>query len=244
MLAIHNLRGGYPGRVILQGVDLHVASGEIVTVIGHNGAGKSTLLKAIFNLLPQRAGEVALNGKRLDGLKVQDILAAGLAYVPQARSVFPRLTVRENLAMGGYLLNDKALLARRVSEVEILFPVLAQRRDQLAGQMSGGEQRMLEIARALLLDPTVILLDEPSIGLAPKMVDMVFETAKLLRDRGKGVLMVEQNVRKALLVSDRACVLELGVIRLADSSAAMLDDPRVAQLYMGRATSPANRPRV
>jgi branched-chain amino acid transport system ATP-binding protein len=244
MLDIRNLRGGYQGRLIIDGVNLQVAEGEIVTVIGHNGAGKSTLLKAIFNLLPLRKGEIELNGRRLDGLPVHGILAAGLAYVPQGRSVFPRLTVRENLWMGGYLLDDKALLARRLGEVKTLFPILAERRDQLAGQMSGGEQRMLEIARALLLDPSVILLDEPSIGLAPRMVDMVFDTAKLLRDRGKGVLMVEQNVRKALLASDRACVLELGIIRLEDSAAALLDDPRVAQLYMGRAISPANRPRV
>lgn len=244
MLDIRNLRGGYQDRLILDGINLHVAAGEIVTVVGHNGAGKSTLLKAIFNLLPLREGEVELNGKRLDLLPVHGILAAGLAYVPQGRSVFPRLTVRENLRMGGYLLDDKGLLARRMLEVETLFPILAERRDQLAGQLSGGEQRMLEIARALLLEPKVILLDEPSIGLAPKMVDMVFDTAKLLRDRGKGVLMVEQNVRKALLASDRACVLELGIIRLEDRSAVLLDDPRVAQLYMGRATSLADRPRA
>ena len=234
MLTIRNLQGGYGGRPILQGVDLEVGDREIVTVIGHNGAGKSTLLKAIFNLLPIRAGDITLAGRSIAGLSPQGILAAGIAYVPQARSLFPRLTIAENLRMGGYLLKDRTLLNRRIAEVEELFPVLAERGDQMAGQMSGGEQRMIEIARALLLDPAVIMLDEPSIGLAPKMVDTVLKTAEVLRDHGKSVLMVEQNVKKALLASDRACVLDLGRIKLTDRAANLLDDPRVASLYMGR----------
>jgi branched-chain amino acid transport system ATP-binding protein len=233
ILEVRNLRASYGARRILENVSLQVAAGEIVTVIGHNGAGKSTLLKSIFRLVPWSEGEVLLEGRPIHGLAPNRILASGVAYVPQHRSVFPRLTVGENLWMGGYLLGDKALLGRRLREVEQLFPVLAERRAQLAGTLSGGEQRMLEIARTLLTDPKVIMLDEPSIGLAPKMVDTVFDTVRLLRGRGKAVLMVEQNVRKALAASDRGCVMTLGEIQLEDSAPSLIGDPRVAQLYMG-----------
>jgi branched-chain amino acid transport system ATP-binding protein len=203
-------------------------------VVGHNGAGKSTLLKSVFNLIPWRTGEIRLEGRDLLGLAPDRILAAGIAYVPQHRSVFPRLTVDENLRMGGFLLRDKTLLAARIGALRQLFPVLAERAGQLAGTLSGGEQRMLEIARALLMDPRLVMLDEPSIGLAPRMVDAVFATVRLLRDQGKSVLMVEQNVRKALAASDRAYVMELGEIRLEDAAPALIDDPRVARLYLGR----------
>jgi branched-chain amino acid transport system ATP-binding protein len=234
MLEIRNLRASYGGRRILEDVSLSVAQGEIVTVIGHNGAGKSTLLKAIFRLLPWSEGTVLLDGAPIQHLAPERILGAGLAYVPQHRSVFPRLTVGENLWMGGYLLKDRALLERRLRDVEGLFPVLAERRGQLAGTLSGGEQRMLEVARTLLTDPKVVMLDEPSIGLAPKMVDTVFDTVRALRGRGKAVLMVEQNVRKALAASDRGCVMTLGEIRLEDQAPKLIGDPRVTQLYMGQ----------
>ncbi|MGH8740261.1 MAG: ABC transporter ATP-binding protein [Burkholderiales bacterium] len=233
LLEVRNLRASYGGRRILEDVSLQVAPGEILTVIGHNGAGKSTLLKAVFRLLPWSEGEVLLEGRPIQRLAANRILAAGLAYVPQQRSVFPKLTVGENLWMGGYLLRDKALLAQRLRGVEELFPLLAERRGQLAGTLSGGEQRMLEIARTLLTDPKVIMLDEPSIGLAPKMVDAVFDTVRLLRSRGKAVLMVEQNVRKALAASDRGCVMTLGEIKLEDQAQRLIGDPRVEQLYMG-----------
>ena len=234
VLEVRGLRAGYGGRRILEEVSLHVEQGEIVTVIGHNGAGKSTLLKSIFRLVPWSEGEILLEGRPLHSLAPDRILAAGLAYVPQHRSVFPKLTIAENLWMGGYLLRDKALLRRRVEDVEQLFPVLAQRRGQLAGTLSGGEQRMLEVARTLLTDPRVVMLDEPSIGLAPKMVDAVFDTVRLLRSRGKAVLMVEQNVKKALVASDRGYVMALGEIRLEDRAEKLIGDPRVAQLYMGQ----------
>lgn len=233
LLEVHNLRASYGGRRILENVSLRVAAGEIVTVIGHNGAGKSTLLKSIFNLIPWREGDIRLEGRPILELEPDRILAAGLAYIPQNRSIFPRLTVAENLRMGGYLLDDKALLGRRLRDLERLFPLLVERRTQLAGTLSGGEQRMLEVARTLLMDPKVIMLDEPSIGLAPKMVDAVFETVRLLRDRGKAVLMVEQNVKKGLAVSDRGCVMELGEIKLEDEASKLIGDERVARLYMG-----------
>lgn len=234
VLEARNLSASYGGRRILENVSLRVGEAEIVTVIGHNGAGKSTLLKSVFNLIPWRSGEIRLLERDILGLAPDKILAAGIAYVPQNHSVFPKLTVSENLRMGGYLLADKALLAARIEAVRELFPVLAERAHQLAGTLSGGEQRMLEIARALLMDPKLVMLDEPSIGLAPRMVDAVFHTVGLLKSQGKAVLMVEQNVRKALAASDRAYVMELGEIRLEDAAPALIGDPRVARLYMGR----------
>ncbi len=234
MLEIRHLSAGYGERRIVDDVLLHVAEGEVVTLIGHNGAGKSTLIKAVFNLVPWRSGEVLLDGVSMLPLAPDRILASGIAYIPQNRSVFPRLTVEENLRMGGYLLTDPMLLRQRVSRAKELFPILAERGGQLAGTLSGGEQRMLEIARALLMDPKLLMLDEPSIGLAPRMVDAVFATVRLLRDQGKAVLMVEQNVNKALAASDRGYVMELGQIRLEDRAQNLIDDPRVARLYMGR----------
>jgi branched-chain amino acid transport system ATP-binding protein len=234
MLEIRHLSAGYGERRIVDDVLLHVAEGEVVTLIGHNGAGKSTLIKAVFNLVPWRSGEVLLDGVSMLPLAPDRILASGIAYIPQNRSVFPRLTVDENLRMGGYLLADPMLLRQRVSRAKELFPILAERGGQLAGTLSGGEQRMLEIARALLMDPKLLMLDEPSIGLAPRMVDAVFATVRLLRDQGKAVLMVEQNVNKALAASDRGYVMELGQIRLEDRAQNLIDDPRVARLYMGR----------
>ena len=234
LLEVRHLRASYGGRRILEDVSLHVGEGEIVTVIGHNGAGKSTLLKSIFRLVPWSEGEVLLDDRPIHALAPNRILAAGVAFVPQHRSVFPKLSIGENLWMGGYLVDDKALLSRRLRDVEALFPVIAERRGQLAGTLSGGEQRMLEVARTLLTDPRVIMLDEPSIGLAPKMVDAVFDTVRLLRSRGKAVLMVEQNVKKALAASDRGYVMALGEIKLEDQAQRLIGDPRVEQLYMGQ----------
>ena len=233
VLDVRELSAHYGGRNILDGVNLQVHAGEIVTVIGHNGAGKSTLLRAIFNLVPWRSGHISLKGRDVMGLASDQLLQAGIAYVPQHRSVFPRLTIEENLQMGGYLVRDARVLAERIERVLDLFPVLKTRAGQWAGDMSGGEQRMLEIARTLLQDPQLIMLDEPSIGLAPKMVDTVFANVQLLRDQGKAVLMVEQNVKKALSVSDRACVMELGAVRIQDQADRLMQDERVARLYLG-----------
>jgi branched-chain amino acid transport system ATP-binding protein len=237
LLELSAVSASYGGRRIIEDVSLHVAAGEIATLVGHNGSGKSTLLKAVFNLVPWRQGLIRFQGRDLAGLAPDRILAAGIAYIPQNRSVFPRLTVAENLRMGAYLLRDLDLARSRIAAVEALFPVLVERRGQLAGTLSGGEQRMLEVARALLMDPKLIMLDEPSIGLAPKMVDAVFRTVRLLRDQGKAVLMVEQNVNKALAISDRGYVMELGRIRLEDRAANLIGDERVKRLYMGRRAS-------
>jgi branched-chain amino acid transport system ATP-binding protein len=234
VLSVEALSAGYGGRLILQDVNLQVQPGEIMTIIGHNGAGKSTLLRAIFNLVPSRTGRIVLGERDVSALPSDRLLMAGVAYIPQHRSVFPRLTIEENLQMGGYLVRDKALLAQRIDRVLNLFPILKTRAGQLAGMMSGGEQRMLEIARTLLQEPQLIMLDEPSIGLSPKMVDAVFDNVRLLREQGKAILMVEQNVRKALSISDRGGVMELGSLRMQDQAARLIGDERVARLYLGR----------
>ena len=234
MLRIRGLKGGYGGgRLIVDGVDIDVAAGEIVTIIGQNGAGKSTILKAVFNMAPVREGVVELDGTDIFPVSPYRMLTVGLAYIPQHHSVFPKLTIAENLRMGGYLLDDKSLLKERIARVEEMFPILRERRGTIAASLSGGEQRMLEIARTLMMDPKVIMLDEPSIGLAPKMVDLVFQTARRLAEAGKAILMVEQNVKKALLASDRGYVLELGQVRIHDDARALIADERVSRLYMG-----------
>ena len=234
VLRVEALSAGYGGRVILQDVNLEVQPGQIMTIIGHNGAGKSTLLRAIFNLLPVRSGGIFLGERDVSREASDRLLLAGIAYIPQHRSVFPRLTIEENLRMGGYLVRDKAVLAERTAKVLDLFPVLKQRTGQLAGMMSGGEQRMLEIARTLLQDPKLIMLDEPSIGLAPKMVDAVFDNVRLLREQGQAILLVEQNVKKALSVSDRGGVMELGSLQIQDEASRLIGDERVARLYLGK----------
>ncbi len=233
MLNIRNLKGGYGGRLIVDGVDIEVEAGEIVTVIGQNGAGKSTILKSIFNMTPVREGEVQLDGEDIFNVSPYRMLTVGLSYIPQHHSVFPKLTITENLRMGGYLLNDHKLLAERMERVQEMFPILRERRNEFAASLSGGEQRMLEIARTLIMDPKVVMLDEPSIGLAPKMVGLVFDTARKLADAGKAILMVEQNVKKALQASDRGYVLELGQVRIKDRAQALIADERVSRLYMG-----------
>ncbi len=235
ILDVRALRAGYGGgRMIVDGVDLRVAAGEIVTIIGQNGAGKSTLLKGIVNLIRLRTGNVRLAGEDIFPLTTQALLRRGLAYIPQGRSVFPRLSVAENLRMGGYLLTDRVMLAERIADAVRKFPDLAERPGQLAASLSGGQQRMLEVARALVMRPRIILLDEPSIGLAPRITDALFSTLRDLAKSGTAILMVEQNVKKALACSDRGYVLELGRVQFSDRAAALLDDARIARLYMGR----------
>jgi len=234
MLKVRDLKGGYGGgRLIVDGVDLDIEAGEITTIIGQNGAGKSTILKSIFNMVPVREGKMLLDGQDIAPVSPHRMLTVGLAYIPQHHSVFPKLTIAENLRMGGYLLTDSKLLLERTTRVEEMFPILKERRGEFAASLSGGEQRMLEIARTLIMDPKVVMLDEPSIGLAPKMVDLVFTTARRLAEAGKAILMVEQNVKKALEASDRGYVLELGQVRIKDDAKALIADERVSRLYMG-----------
>ena len=231
VLAVEELVAGYVPEVdILTGVDLTVRDGEIVTVIGPNGAGKSTLIKSIFGLLPPREGRVVLRGEDLAGLRPHSITRRGMSYVPKLDNVFESLTVDENLQMGAL---DKSTARKRMSEMYDLFPRLGERRKQTASTMSGGERQMLAMARALMPDPQVLLLDEPSAGLAPAFVEAIFERIADINRHGVTLVMVEQNARRALGMSNRGYVLDLGQNRFEGRGEELLNDPKVAELYLG-----------
>jgi branched-chain amino acid transport system ATP-binding protein len=233
ILELEAVVAGYGALTILNGLSLAATRGQITTLIGANGAGKSTVFKCVFGLVPPRAGAIRFEGETITGLSPRALLGRGLVYVPQGRNLFPALSVRHNLELGGYTLGDRALLARRVAAVFERYPGLRERADRQASTLSGGEQKMLEIGRALLLEPRLLLVDEPSIGLAPKIVGELFRTlADLARD-GMTVLMVEQNVKSALAISDRAIALQGGRVALAGPARALLADPRIGALFLG-----------
>jgi neutral amino acid transport system ATP-binding protein len=231
LLLAEDLVAGYVPEVdILDGVTLGVREGEIATVVGPNGAGKSTLIRTIFGLLPPRRGRVALRGEDLAGLRPHSIARRGMSYVPQLDNVFPSLGVEENLEMGSL---ERSRTRERIEAMYELFPRLGERRAQAAGTMSGGERQMLAMARALMPDPHVLLLDEPSAGLAPAFVETVFEQVRRINEAGVTVVMVEQNARRALAMSDLGYVLDLGRNRFQGPGRELLDDPEVARLYLG-----------
>jgi neutral amino acid transport system ATP-binding protein len=235
ILATEALRSGYLPEVdIVHGVNVRVFEGEVVTIVGPNGAGKSTVLKTVFGLLQPRQGRVLLRGEDIGGERPHAITRKGVAYVPQLDNVFESLTVEENLEVGAIGVGLRSA-QDRIGQMYKLFPRLAERRRQSAGTMSGGERQMLAMARALVPDPKVMLLDEPSAGLAPQFVDAVFETVADINRAGVTVLMVEQNARRALAMSDRGYVLELGRNRFDGSGQQLIDDPQVAELYFGGA---------
>jgi neutral amino acid transport system ATP-binding protein len=231
LLAVEDLVAGYVPEVdILTGVEFTVRDGEIVTVIGPNGAGKSTLIKSIFGLLPPRRGRVVLRGEDLTGLRPHSITRRGMSYVPQLDNIFQSLTVEENLEMGAL---DPSKAREGMARTYELFPRLGERRTQRAGTMSGGERQLLAMGRALMPDPKVILLDEPSAGLAPAFVEAIFEKVEEINRAGVTVVMVEQNARRALGMSDRGYVLDLGQNRFEGPGKELLEDPKVAELYLG-----------
>jgi branched-chain amino acid transport system ATP-binding protein len=232
-LEVRDVYAAYGKIEILHGVSLAVRPAEVVSLIGPNGAGKSTILKTITGFLRPSRGEVRFRGEPITGLKANQVLARGLAYVPQGRVVFPQMTIVENLEMGAFLERDPAAIRGRMARVFDLFPRLGERRRQQAGTMSGGEQQMLAIGRALMLEPTLIMLDEPSLGLSPKFVTLIFETLLDLRRAGMTLLLVEQNAARALAISDRAYVLELGCNRFEGTGESLLGDPQVRRLYLG-----------
>jgi branched-chain amino acid transport system ATP-binding protein len=233
LLVAEGLTAGY-GRIdILHDVSLAVDVNEIVSIIGPNGAGKSTAFKTIVGLLHPRQGRVVFNGEDITGLRPDLVLPRGLAYVPQGRIVFPQMTVLENLEMGAYIERDPARIAAALDQVYALFPILAERRKQQAGTMSGGEQQMVAIARALMTTPKLILLDEPSLGLSPKFVSLIFEKLVDMRQAGYTLMLVEQNATRALAIADRAYVLELGRNRFEGPGQRLLADPEVKRLYLG-----------
>jgi ABC-type branched-subunit amino acid transport system ATPase component len=233
LLELHQVSAAYGPIQILHDVSLRVNTGEIVSVIGPNGAGKSTTFKVIMGLVDHRGGNVLYRGRNLVGERPDRILGFGLAYVPQGRVVFTQMTVRENLEMGAYLERDRTEMERSMERVFTLFPRLAERRRQAAGSLSGGEQQMLAMGRGLMLRPTMLMLDEPSLGLAPRLVDEIFDkTVEMVRG-GLTVLLVEQNAARALEISDRGYVLELGRNRYEGTGQQLLENPDVRTMYLG-----------
>jgi branched-chain amino acid transport system ATP-binding protein len=233
LLSVEKVSAGYDKMEILHGVDVMVRAGELVCIIGPNGAGKSTAFKAIVGFLRPTRGRVVFNGGEITGLRPDLLLRRGLAYVPQGRIVFPQMTVLENLEMGAYTERDPARVRAALDRVYALFPILMERRRQKAGTMSGGEQQMLAIGRALMTAPKLILLDEPSLGLAPKFVTLIFEKLTEMKHAGFTLMVVEQNAVKALSVADRGYVLELGRNRFEGTGQKLLTDPEVKRLYLG-----------
>jgi branched-chain amino acid transport system ATP-binding protein len=223
----------YGNIAALKGISLDVYPGEIVTLIGSNGAGKSTTLRTISGLLRARRGEVTFEGRSLNGVPGHDIVALGISQSPEGRRIFPKMSVQENLELGAFLRKDKAEIATDFDRVLELFPRLQERISQRAGTMSGGEQQMLAVGRALMGRPRLLLLDEPSMGLAPVLVDLIFETIATIREQGTTILLVEQNALAALRIADRAYVLESGVIKLQGDAADLAQNPEVAAAYLG-----------
>jgi branched-chain amino acid transport system ATP-binding protein len=235
LLKVTGLKVSYGGIKAVKGIDLEVREGELVTLIGSNGAGKTTTMKAITGMLLAEAGEIVYQGESIRGMGSWDLVKRGLAMVPEGRGVFTRMTITENLLMGAYVRTDKAEIQRDIERMFELFPRLKERRDQLAGTMSGGEQQMLAMARALMSRPKLLLLDEPSMGLSPIMVDKIFEVVRDVHAQGVTVLLVEQNARRALQVADRGYVMDSGEIIMVGEAKAMLDDPKVRAAYLGEA---------
>ena len=234
VLSIRGLFARYDRGDVLRGVDLDVERGGVTCVIGPNGAGKSTVLKVVSGLLRPRAGDVALDGERISGRSARQILDHGVVHVPQERSLFPSMSVWDNVLMGGYVLS-RAALRRRIDEIAARYPIVRERRRERAGSLSGGEQKLVEIARAMMLEPRVVLMDEPSMGLDPKARRVVFVTIRQLNDAGATVLLVEQNARSGLEIAGRGAVMETGAVRLEGVARDLLDNPEVARLYLGGA---------
>ena len=233
LLSLHNIVAGYGGSDVLKGVNLEIQNGSITCVVGPNGAGKSTVLRVISGLLKPRIGGITYNGRSIAGLSPRQILALGIVQVSQNHSLFPDISVRENVRMGAYILNDSALVEKRLSEVEELFPIVKERAKDRAINLSGGQQRLVEFARSLMLEPSLILLDEPSMGLDPITLKQVFETVKLLHSSGRTILLVEQNVRAGLGVATQGVVMESGQVRLEGSHKEILGNSQISRLYLG-----------
>jgi branched-chain amino acid transport system ATP-binding protein len=238
-LRLENVAAGYGAGDILKGVDLEVGSGSVTCLIGPNGAGKSTVLKTISGLLRPRLGTVTFEGKPMNPLRPRERLLLGVVHVPQDRSLFPTMTVWDNLLMGGYVLKDRREVRRRAAAAAEVFPICAERANERAGSLSGGEQKQVELARTLVSESRLVLLDEPSIGLEPRSRRLVFESIRRLAEAGRTVLLVEQNARSGLSAADTGYVLESGKVRLSGAGSDLLADPEVARLYLGAASSVA-----
>jgi ABC-type branched-subunit amino acid transport system ATPase component len=238
-LAVEGVVAGYGGGDVLHGVSLEVLQGGITCVVGPNGAGKSTLLGTISGLLRPRLGHVALHGERITGRSPRQILEMGVVQVPQNHSLFREMTVRENIGLGGYILRNRKLTEQRLAAVLEMFPQVTDWLPKKAGSLSGGQQRLVEFARCLMLDPKLVILDEPSMGLAPKVLKSVFDAVRMMHAQGKTILLVEQNARAGLRLSTHGVVLENGSVRLAGSGKEVLEHPEIAALYLGGAVATA-----
>lgn len=239
LLKLDNIYAGYDGGDVLKGIDLAVEQGTTTCIVGPNGAGKSTILRVISGLLKPRQGEITFDGRPIVGLTPRQILALGIVQVPQSHSLFPSMTVQENVRLGAYMLSDTSLVERRLHEVEEMFPIVKARARDKAGSLSGGQQRLVEFARCLMLDPRLILLDEPSMGLDPRTFKQVVETIKLMQSTGRTIVLVEQNARTGLSISTNGIVLESGRVRLKGSHTQILNNPEIGHLYLGGTLSNA-----
>jgi ABC-type branched-subunit amino acid transport system ATPase component len=237
-LEVAGVFAGYGGGDVLRGVSLQVVDGGITCVVGPNGAGKSTLLSTISGLLRPRLGEITLHGERLTGKTPRQVLQAGVVQVPQNHSLFREMTVRENIGLGGYILRERSLADRRFAAVLETFPQVIAWLDNKAGSLSGGQQRLVEFARSLMLDPKLVILDEPSMGLAPKVLKSVFDAIRMMHAQGKTILLVEQNARAGVRLSTHGVVLENGQVRLSGSGTEVLEHPEIGALYLGGAVTP------
>ncbi|HEX2537349.1 MAG TPA: ABC transporter ATP-binding protein [Pseudolabrys sp.] len=238
ILILDGVVAGYGKMTILNGTTARIRRGAITTVIGPNGAGKSTLFKTIFGLLTVRSGSIVIDGRDTTNFDPRAMLDAGVAYVPQGRNIFPELSVAHNLELGAVALKDQSRVPDRVAAIMQRFPMLKEKARTQASTLSGGQQKILEVARSLLLDPKLLLIDEPSIGLSPLLVQEVFDILRGLRDKGVTILLIEQNARQALQMSDYGLVLEQGQTRIEDTAPAILADARIAQLFLGGGLAP------
>lgn len=238
-LILEDLVAGYGGGDVLRGVSFRVPRAAITAVIGPNGAGKSTVLAAIVGLLRPKSGRVLLEDEDITGISPLRVISAGIVIVPQARSLFPNMTVAENVDLGGYTVRDHRVLAERRAMIAEMFPLVTRYAKQRAGRLSGGQQRVVEFARCLMLEPRVVLLDEPSIGLDPAALRVVYDSILQMRERGKTVVLVEQNAKAALEVADKAVLLEAGRVRLAGPAAELRDHSEIGSVYLGKATAKA-----